>query len=209
MGIDLKDFTSAFAHDSKGAGGTRAKALQTFRSLQTFAKSAKWGDTTPANITSKQLNGYLTHRATANSARGKPLSARSVQNEAAIIRRAVKGAQRSVGDLSDKKNNWGNARLGVPSASRKSAKPPMDPIVFAAAREKMSPAIGVIADLQRAVGLRAQEAVKSQNVKDWQSALTTAIAQNRGVYLHMTKDAGGKGAGRVTSMFHLAERMQF
>ena len=86
MGIDLKDFTSAFQHDARGAGGTRAKALQTFRSLQKFAKSARWGDTTPQNITSKQLNGYLTHRATANSARGKPLSARSVQNEAAILR---------------------------------------------------------------------------------------------------------------------------
>lgn len=193
MGINLKDFTSAFAHDSKGAGGTRAKALQTFRSLQKFAKTARWGDTTPQNITSKQLNGYLTHRSTANSARGKPLSARSVQNEAAILRRAVTGAGRSVENLSDKKNNWSNARLGVPTASRKSAKPPMDPKVFAAAREKLSPQIGVIADLQQSMGLRAQEAVKAQNVREWQGALTNAIEQNRGVYLHLTKDAASKG----------------
>jgi len=79
------------------------------------------------------------------------------------------------------------------------------PIVFAQAREKLSPKVGIIVDLQRALGLRAQEAVKAQNAKEWQGALTNAIAQNRGVYLHVTADAGTKG-GRPRHIYVHAGR---
>jgi hypothetical protein len=190
MGIKLGDFTAAFQHDSKGAGGTRAKAAQVFKSLQSFGKTAKWGDTTPCNLTSKQVAGYIRHRATT-------ISARSVQNEAAIIRRAVKGAQRELGDLSDKSNNWGNSRLGVPSGTRTGgtgvAKAPIDGAKFAAAREKLSTEMKVVVDLQRSLGLRRQEAVKATNTKEWQTSLTAAQAQDRGVYLSLSGDAGSKG----------------
>lgn len=199
MGILLGDFTAAFQHDSKGAGGTRVKALQVFKSLQSFGKTAKWGDTTPGNLTSKQVAGYIKHRATT-------IGARSVQNEAAIIRRTVKGAGREVGDLSNKSNNWGNSRLGVPSATRTAgAKAPIDGAKFAAAREKLSSSMQVVVDLQRSLGLRRQEAVKATNAKEWQTSLTNAIAQDRGVYLSLSGDAGSKG-GRPRHIYVHAGR---
>lgn len=200
MSVQLGDFTGAFRHGAAGSGATRAKALNTFKSLQEHASKSCWGKTTPANITPKQVAGYLKSRV------AKGISARSVQNEASHIRRSVRGAGRKIGDLTDAKNNWSSTRLGVPKGSRIGGKAAINIEKFTAARERMSTPMQTVLDLQMALGLRREEAVIAKNTSDWKVALTAAQAQNRGTYLQLTADAGTKG-GRPRHIFVPPERV--
>lgn len=199
--FELGDWTSAFRHNAKGAGATRDKARTTFRALETHAKKSGWNAVTPANITTKQIHGYVSARVSSG------LSARSIQNEVSHIRRCVEGAGRDIGDLRDKTNNWSAARLGVPSGTRIGKKPEMDMVKFDAAREKLDERMQSVVDLQLACGLRMQEAIKSTNTFAWSIELKEAVQHGRSAFLVVTEDAGSKG-GRPRHIFVPLERVQ-
>ena len=193
MSIQLGDFTSSFRHDAAGSGATRARALQTFKAIQDFGAKSCWGKTTPQNLTSKQVLGFVKHRST-------QVSARSVQNEISHIRRAVRGSGRVLGDLTDPKNNWSSHRLSVPKGSRIGGKAAINIDKFNAARAELSKPMQTVVDLQMSLGLRRQEAVIAKNTGDWKMSLTVAQSQNRGTYLQLTADAGSKG-GRARHIY--------
>ena len=186
MAIKVSEFLKAFAAESKGGGATRDRARTTFVALEKFSRTARWGQVNPSTLTSKQLNQYL-------SSRRADVSPRVVQNEASHIRRALRGAGRELGDIKDKKNNWSNARLSVPTASRIGGKAPCDEEKFKQARLNLPGDVCVAADLAREFGLRRAEAVRAVNVEEWARGLDKADKAGLGADLHLSADAGSKG----------------
>jgi integrase len=194
MGVRLSDWTVAFRADARGAGATRARALTTFKALAAHAKTACWGDVTPASITTKQVFGYVKSRVAAG------ITPRVIQNEVSNIRRCVRSAGGDVGNLKDVKNGWSCGRLGVPKGSRIGNKSATDLIKYADARQNLDLRMRAVADLALQLGLRRQEAVKASNTSEWIAVIKTALAEHRACDLHVTEDAGAKG-GRPRFIF--------
>jgi integrase len=190
MGVDLSAWNKAFQGEKKGAFETRNRAFQTWRALDKFVEKNKWSAVTPQSITPKQMRLFLESRA-------EQVGARSVQNEASHLRRALAGAGRNIGEVRDSKNGWSNRRMGVKSASRKGGKASMNPIAFQEARGRLGDGVRACVDLQAALGLRRQEALQAgRSLDHWAKTLTKAQAEGRGAFIQVVD--GTKG-GRARS----------
>lgn len=115
-------------------------------------------------------------------------SKRTVQNELANLRKALRGAGRERYANSDAISN---AALGISGASRigtKTAMPDADLAKFQDAASRLEPGVAVCLALQRELGLREKEAVMSvASLKTWERQLAVSGAVN---VLHGTK--GGR-----------------
>ena len=178
------DFSKAYACDARGAAASRSRAHTTFRALETFAKTNRLGNVTPKNLTPKQLHMYL-------DSRKDKVSMNTLQNEMSQIRRALTSADRQLGDVSDKNNNWSNTRMGIANVEKAECKKPADLNKYKDA--KLNYSIRIVTNLQRDLGLRKQEAIKATNLKDWSKSLDKSQKENHGAYLELTSDAGSKG----------------
>ena len=185
MAIKMPEFSKAFAAESKGGGATRDRARTTFLALEKFSRTAKWGQTTPLNMTSKQVNQYIKGRVAAG------ISARVVQNESSHIRRALRGAGRDLGDIRDPKNNWSNSRCSVPEASRIGGKTAADLGKFDQA--ELPADVRAALNLALQFGLRRAESVKATTVEEWLIVLEKSSKAGLGADLHLSSDAGSKG----------------
>jgi hypothetical protein len=202
--VDLGDFTRAFRADAKGSWATRDRAAATFERLQEYANTSagrKWGrEVTPETLSSKQTRQFLAHRLDSG------ISPATVRNEAAHIRRAVAGAGRKLGDLSDKTNNWSNSRLALPVAAAKEARAPISEVVLEAARASLKPEFAAVVGLQVALGLRANEAVCATIFKEWQKTIDMAAAADRpGAQIRVIEGAKG---GRERFVFVPVSRFE-
>ena len=198
MAIKMPEFSKAFAAESKGGGATRDRARTTFLALEKFSRTAKWGQTTPQNLTSKQLNQYIKGRVAAG------ISARVVQNESSHIRRALRGSGRDLGDIRDPKNNWSNSRCSVPEASRIGEKAAADLGKFDQA--ELPADVRCALDLALQFGLRRAESAKATNVEEWARVLEKSAKAGLGADLHLSADAGSKG-GRPRYIHIQADRV--
>lgn len=115
-------------------------------------------------------------------------SKRTVQNELANIRKALRGAGRAQYADGDEISN---KALGISGASRigkKTAMPDADLAKFQDAASRLEPGVAVCLALQRELGLREKEAVMSVgSLKTWERQLVVSGAVN---VLHGTK--GGR-----------------
>lgn len=199
MGVDLSAWNKAFQCEKKGAFETRNRAFQTWRALDKFVEKNKWSAVTPTSITPKQMRLFLESRA-------EQVGARSVQNEASHLRRALAGAGRDLGDVRDPKNGWSNERMGVESASRKGEKAAMNPIAFEEARGRLSDGVRACVDLQAVLGLRREESLQAgRSLDHWARALAAAQAEGRGAFLQVVD--GTKG-GRERSTWVPPDRLE-
>lgn len=162
---------------------TKKAMKATFNALAKCAKSGRWGDVTPQNITQKQIRSYVQQRLSDG------LSVRATQNQVSHIRRTLKGVGRVEVEAS-----FSNKDLGIPSATRIGTGKVTDPEVLAQALERADP-------IQRAwirgmitLGLRERELVRSgPSLRQWESRL---VACHPTIYL----DAGAK-TGRSRDIF--------
>lgn len=197
MGAE-KNWDRAFIADHKGGAATRDRAWRTWRAVEKFAAEKKWR-LDPESISPKQMRLYLERRAT-------EISARSVQNEASHLRRAISGAGRSLGDVRDPKNAWSSTRMSVPSASRLGLKAAANPAKYEAARERMPADVKAAAGLIDVIGLRKKEAIMAgANLKEWSRELAKPEARERGAYLNVVD--GSKG-GRPRWTFVPPDRVE-
>lgn len=179
-----KDWDRAFLADRKGSAATRDRAWKTWRAVRSFAAEKKW-DLGPTSITPKQMRMYLEHRSGV-------ISARSIQNEASHLRRAIQGAGRDIGDVRDAKNSWSSTRMQLPEASRIGGKAAADPAKWALATPRMPSDIRAVVGLIDAMGLRCKESIMSSpSLKEWARELDKPDSAVRGCALHIT--LGTKG----------------
>lgn len=199
MGLDLSGWNRAFQGEKKGAFETRNRAFQTWRALDKFVEKNKWSGVTPASITPKQMRLFL-------ESRSKQIGARSVQNEASHLRRAIGGAGRELGDVRDPKNGWSNVRMGVESASRKGERASMNSTTFDEARGLLSEGVRACVDLQSVLGLRREEAIHAgRSLDHWARELNTAQIERRGAFIQVV---GGTKGGRERSTWVPSERLE-
>lgn len=199
MGIGFEIWKSAFRADTKGGGATAARANQTWTQLDKFVEKNHWKNVTPGTITPKQMRLFLEFRKT-------EISARSLQNEASHLRRAIQGAGRDLGTIRDPKNGWGNVRMGVESASRFGGKSAMSSSVFESARERLRDDVRVCVDLQKVLGLRRLESIQAgASLGRWREELERAKNEGHGAFVAVVD--GTKG-GRERSTFVPADRVQ-
>lgn len=183
MGAE-KNWDRAFIADHKGGAATRDRAWRTWRAVEKFAVEKKW-KLDPESISPKQMRLYLERRAT-------EISARSVQNEASHLRRAISGAGRSLGDVRDPKNAWSSTRMSVPSASRLGLKAAANPAKYEAARGRMPEDVRAAEGLVNGIGLRKKEAIMAgSSMKGWSRELAKPDAKERGVYLNVVDGTKG------------------
>lgn len=192
-----KAWHDAFTKKREGSGATQDRAFKTWSALRKFSDSKKW-DLAPATITPKQMRQFLEYRATV-------VCARSVQNEASHLRRAIKGAGQVVEDVRDKTNKWSSSRLKVPAGSRIGGKAAADLSKWALARPKMDKDIQAVIGLIEAIGLRCKEGVMaSGSLKEWERELAKPESAARGCAVHVV--TGTKG-GRPRFVFIPAGRV--
>lgn len=160
----------------------RKKMRTTFRQLEKVAKQGRWGKITPYNFTPHQFRAYI-------ASRDGKVSARTIQNEASHLRRALAGAGRT--DVAEDKCS--SQAMGVPSATRIGTGMVIDLTVLAAALGKAREDTKAIILLSHAIGLRGREAVQCQeSLQEWKKA----IAGGQPV----TVRYGTKG-GRIRTVF--------
>lgn len=135
-----------------------------------------------AQIRDKHIGRYVQSRL------ADGISKRTLQNEMANLRKALRGAGRA--RYADGPT-ISNERLGISGASRIGTKTAManeDLTHFRTAAAQLEPGVAIALDLQRYLGLREKEAVMSvASLKDWQRQLAAGGPIN---VLHGTK--GGK-----------------
>lgn len=173
---------------TKGAStATKKKMRTTFRQLEKAAKDGRWGNIDPSTLTLKQLKSYIASR------EGK-VTKRTVQNEAAHIRRALRGAGRV--DFVDDK--CGSKAIGVPSASRIGHGKVIDLAVLQVAMGKAREDTRAIILLSHAIGLRGREAIQSgESLREWKRSIAAGQP--------VTVRYGTKG-GRVRSVYLCPEK---
>ena len=192
-----KVWDRAFLADHKGSSATRDRAFRTWRAIEKFSEEKKWR-LDPATITPKQLRIFLEDRA-------QKISARSVQNEASHLRRAIEGTGRDIGDVRDPKNAWSSARLSVPEGSRIGGKAAASLELYASKREKMPSDVGSGVGLVEALGLRLKEMIESGNsLSAWARELSKPESKERGCFL---KVVDGTKGGRPRFVFIPPERI--
>lgn len=193
-----KDWDRAFLADRKGSAATRDRAWKTWTSIRNFGAEKKW-DLAPSTITPKQLRLYLEHRAGL-------ISARSVQNEASHLRRAVEGAGRVIGNVRDPRCPWSSTRLSVPESSRIGGKAAADPKKWDLAKPGMDKDVQAVVGLCSEMGLRMKESVMAgASLSSWQKQLEKPESQKLGADLRI--DTGTKG-GRGRFLFVPPDRIE-
>lgn len=192
-----RDWDKAFLMNSKGSSATRDRAYKTWSAVREFGLQKKW-DLAPGTISPKQMRLYLEHRAGS-------ITARSVQNEASHLRRAIAGAGRTVGDVRDPLNTWSSARMGLAEGSRIGGKTAADPAKFEAVRDKMPADVRACLGLVEALGLRRKEGVMAgANLAEWSKEMANRSSEKKGVFLLV--NSGTKG-GRPREVFVPNERI--
>lgn len=180
-------FMKAALAKSDASTTMKKKMRTTFRQLGDVAKKGRWGNVDPSNLTFKQFKAYIASR------EGK-VTERTVQNEAAHIRRALRGAGRA--DFVQEK--CGSKAIGVPEASRIGRGKVIDLVVLQIAMGKARPDTRAIILLSHAIGLRGREAVQcKESLAEWKRA----IAAGQPVYVRY----GTKG-GRDRSVYLCPEK---
>lgn len=179
-----EDWDHAFRKDKTGSNATADRAWRTWTSIRKFGSEKKW-NLAPGTITPKQMRLYLEQRAT-------QVTARSVQNEASHIRRAIKGADRDLGNVRDAKAPWSSTRMGVPRGSRVGGKAAASPIKWQEAKPHMPGDVLAAVNLVEALGFRKKEAVMSgQSLREWSRELSKPESSERGCYLHVIHGTKG------------------
>ena len=174
----------AFLANHKGSFATRDRAFKTWVAVQEFSDRKKW-DLKPETITPKQVRIFIEERTT-------KVSARSVQNEASHLRRAIEGAGKKVGNVRDPKNAFSSARLKVPGASRIGGKAAASPEHYAAAREKMDGDMKAGTGLIEPIGLRKKEMIMAEpSLKEWVRELNKTESSERGCYINVVYGTKG------------------
>lgn len=176
-------FSKAALLNNRASTGTKVRMQTTFRALHKVAKEGRWGPLEPANLSVKQLKGFVQVRL------DKGISARSLQNEMSHLRRALEG----VGREKFAQEICSNKALGVPSSTRIGTGKIVDPLVLLSALEKAPTDTKALIQLSRSLGLRKREAVQSfKSLREWDRALAAGQP--------ITVRDGTKG-GRVRSVF--------
>lgn len=155
--------SKAALYKNRAATATKVKLNTTFSALEKAARAGRWGKVCPASLTFSQFKNYIHSRIE------EGIGARSIQNEASHIRRALVG----VGREEFAQITCSSKKLGVPSASRTGTGKVVNPDVLTAALDMAPPDTRALILLQRQLGLRAREAVMSaESLKAWEKALT-------------------------------------
>ncbi len=156
----LATWMQAALNQGKKSTRTREERHACFARLQAFAKERRFHDLAPASITRKQIGQYIAHL------QQQGVSPRSLQNQLSHIRAAMRGA--GMASKADSPE-WSNASLGI--ASRPGDRVGKHRAVTESeltAAQAHAGALGdrgvefiVLSELQRCLGLRAQEAVQA------------------------------------------------
>jgi site-specific recombinase XerD len=196
-GVNLGAFERAFAAQKKGAGATRHAGTKTVKNFDKFVQEKKWKNVTPQTLSSRQVRSYVLHRL------GQEVSPRTVQNEVSHLRRIAAGAGQKLGTISDAKNNWGAARLGLPDRIERATNKPSISSAQFEKRIDLKPEIRVVLELESALGLRAREAVLCpKSLNEWSEKLSQARDDEN---LRLTVVHGTKG-GRPRDVFIQPDR---
>jgi integrase len=148
--------------ENKGAIATRKCMKVTYASFCRVARKEGWGEVTPLTVTKKNLKRYVAVRIE------EGVSAGTIQNEMAHLRRAIRGAKRD-----DYANNiCSNPNLLVPGRSRIGVGLIVDPLILATALGIAPANTRALILLSRHLGLRLKEAVMSgKSLREWERAL--------------------------------------
>lgn len=177
---------SKASHFNGRAGTLYKERMQTtYKTLEAHAKKGRWGNNIePATITEKQIRSFVNARIEAG------ISPRSVQNEMTHIRRALEG----VGRKEFAQITCANKTIGVPAGTRIGTGKVIDINIFDAARQKAATETIALLDLQRTLGLRIREAVRSDtSLREWRKALDSGQTS-------LTVRDGTKG-GKIRTVF--------
>lgn len=158
----------------------KAKMRTTFVALQAFAQLARWGKKVdPVSLTFKQFRGYIQSRI------GK-VTARTLQNEASHVRRAL----RSVGRGEFAAVTCASERLGVPRSSRIGTRTAVHSNVYETALAQAREDTKAILRLEHAIGLRHREAVQVDKslLLEWKRA----IENGQPLYVREKGPKGGR-----------------
>lgn len=155
-----------------------AKMRTTFIALESVAREGRWGALDPVNLTFKQFRKYIQSRI-------DKVAARTIQNEASHIRRAL----RCVGRGEFAEVTCSSERLGVPSATRIGTGTAVHIDVLESALGQAREDTKAILLLEHAIGLRHREVV--QVSKDTLLSWKRAIAAGQPVFV---PKKGPKGA---------------
>lgn len=172
----------------KDASTTMKKKMRTtYRTLEAVTKNGRWGRIDPLNLTLKQIKAYM-------ASREGMVTDRTIQNEAAHLRRALRG----VGRADFVEDKCASKAIGVPRASRVGRGKVIDLAVLKIALEKARPDTRAIILLSHAIGLRGREAVQSaESLREWKRS----IAAGQPLYVRY----GTKG-GRDRSVYLCPEK---
>lgn len=135
---------------------TREARSKTFSTFARVMRELNYGIHSAAQIGGKHLQAFVRHRLQSG------IAGRTVANEMSHLRAVLK----HVGKQGLARNPaYCNRSLGIPQGSRIGTKQPMSDAQIHAFQERMErlgrPNIGALLELQRALGLRAMEAVRS------------------------------------------------
>lgn len=149
---------------SKGAATlTKVKISTVAKNLRQYAKENGWGNAEPKTFTLRQLAGYVLFRVE------EGISARSIQNEMSIVRRALEGVVRE----EFARKTCSNSALGVPSGTWIGSGFVVDADVMVGAMEKAAPNTKALIQLSRYLELREREAVMAgDSLDEWEVALS-------------------------------------
>lgn len=197
MGICLAEWDRVFLKNSKGSYGTRNCAISTWRTLDKFINKMGWIGVTPISITPKQIRLFLEHQSLT-------CTDRTIQNQAAHIRRALRGAGRKLGNIRDPKNPFSPERLNIKKASRIGGRPAINMALHESLLSSMPEEIRILTGLQINIGLRLQEAIMAgPSLKNWLQIINKPEFELRGGFLPVRH--GSKG-GRPRFCFIFSDR---
>lgn len=189
MSISAKFMTCSVAK-KKGGTTTRMRMKSTFNQLQKIAKSERWNDVSPQNLTHKQLSKFIQIRMK------KGLTAHSIQTDVSAIRRALEGAGRHLDCI----KVFDSKSLCVPSFSRSGNGIAIDQNVYQKSLEIADQKTASLMRLQRDIGLRMNEALSAKDsLKSWLQVL-----ENGGSDLRLTD--GSKGGRPRTICIHKSQK---
>lgn len=179
---------NSFSEDLRRAAGTQGSHLTRESREKHFERFAEWCWKAGyqlhrvVQIKDRHIGRYMQSRLDAG------ISKRTLQNEMASLRKALRGAGRERYADAPKISN---TALGIGGASRIGTKTAMndgDLAQFKAAAAKLEPGVAACLTLQRELGLRKKEAIMAvASLKEWARQIRVAGAV---IVLHGTK--GGR-----------------
>jgi site-specific recombinase XerD len=181
-----KSLKTEIRQATRGAGGATLTKVARENNLKAFVRILKNDLNIQLksfeNLKASQVQKYVDHL------KEKGISDRTIQNKLAHIRSALEEKGRGHFAHGEKLSN---ATLGVAGASRDGTHTAITEEKFIQARndlEKTSPGAAAALSLQKTLGLRAQEAIKSpESLKHWQKSL------EKGTQIHVIHGTkGGK-----------------